>query len=322
MQLIRFQISPQTSFTTEIKGDSLFGHLCWAYRENYGNDKLDQLLAKYNDSPFIVCSDAFPTGYLPRPILPNSIFLENLNSKDQDKFINKRKEIKASKWIKSSFLLEGKQSLKNEMHKLIRDKSEQIVKDPIISTIDFQTHCAINRQSSSTGDDEFAPRTKSRIFYDSKSLFDIYVLFDDKQITQKELNELLYYVGMCGYGAEASRGFGKFTVQNPQLHKKIDFTKCEYVMTLSPFCPSDTDKSTINKENSYYNVFTRFGRLGNINSQTKNPFKYPVLMIDTGSVLCYTQNAQEKCGMGVNKIVNGNDKIVHQGYSINIPIKL
>ena len=58
------------AFGGPIKGDTLFGHLCWAARNRWGEGRLLDLLDGYTKGqPFAVCSDAFPAGHLPRPAL-------------------------------------------------------------------------------------------------------------------------------------------------------------------------------------------------------------------------------------------------------------
>ena len=92
MQTYKITIQPISAFGTPLQGDTLFGQFCWGIVHSLGEEKLMQLLEGYtNNHPFVVFSDAFPSGYLPLPTLP-SYFFESI---DID-----RKQLKKLKWIK------------------------------------------------------------------------------------------------------------------------------------------------------------------------------------------------------------------------------
>ena len=92
MQNIRVTLTPLSAFATSLKGDTLFGQLCWAIRNRLGEERLNQCLEGYtNNQPFAVVSDAFPEGYLPLPKLP-SCFYQLPEGED-------RKAIKKRAWL-------------------------------------------------------------------------------------------------------------------------------------------------------------------------------------------------------------------------------
>ena len=70
MKLYKTTFIPTSNFATTLKGDTLFGQICWAIRYTFGNDKLEALLLNYETKPFLVVSDGFAKGYLPKPSLP------------------------------------------------------------------------------------------------------------------------------------------------------------------------------------------------------------------------------------------------------------
>ena len=71
MRSLCVTIKSLSAFGGPIKGDTLFGHLCWATRNRHGEERLQDLLAGYNQGrPFAVCADALPQGHLPRPAWP------------------------------------------------------------------------------------------------------------------------------------------------------------------------------------------------------------------------------------------------------------
>ncbi len=64
------KIKKITPILTEFQSDTVFGHLSWAVKYLYGNNKLSDFLnaSKTSEPPFI-CSSAFPQDYLPYPVL-------------------------------------------------------------------------------------------------------------------------------------------------------------------------------------------------------------------------------------------------------------
>lgn len=65
------RITPLSALGTPLSGDTLFGQLCWALRNRYGETRLIGLLADYTQGqPFMVIANAYPAGYLPKPSLP------------------------------------------------------------------------------------------------------------------------------------------------------------------------------------------------------------------------------------------------------------
>ena len=54
MKLYKTTFIPTSNFATTLKGDTLFGQICWAIRYTFGNDKLEALLLNYETKPFLV----------------------------------------------------------------------------------------------------------------------------------------------------------------------------------------------------------------------------------------------------------------------------
>ena len=98
MRLYKTTITPISSFATPLKGDTLFGQICWAIRYIYKEDRLNSLLQNYDTEPFLIVSDGFASGYLPKPTLPSALLNESL----KDKKINRKKI-----WLNPSDLQAG-----------------------------------------------------------------------------------------------------------------------------------------------------------------------------------------------------------------------
>ena len=75
MTTVRLTLQPASAFGTPLLGEILFGQMCWAFVRLYGEERLADLLEGYVDGrPFAVLSDAFPSGHVPLPTLPNYLW--------------------------------------------------------------------------------------------------------------------------------------------------------------------------------------------------------------------------------------------------------
>jgi CRISPR-associated protein Csm4 len=289
MQLFKTTVEPISNFAANLRGDTLFGQLCWMIRFCFGDDRLTELLASYDESPFLIVSDAFAQGYLPKPKLPFSYFADDNGDKKSE-----RKKA----WIK----LEDLQTLTNACE--LKDDLEE---DKTISIV----HNSINYATSTTDDSNFAPYGSQEFFFGKK---DIYCLIDEERFSLEELTAVFEKLQNYGYGKDSSIGKGRFTFL-PFESVADMLSKSNSVMALSPFSPQGLACKKI-----YYDTFTRFGKKGAFRS-SENPFKKPLLLADTASVIAF-DCPYEKSYIG--KAIRGHSThsdIVHQGYAITVAIK-
>ncbi|MBX6323968.1 MAG: hypothetical protein IRY94_19295, partial [Rhodospirillaceae bacterium] len=93
--LHRVRIRLETPLGTPLTSGTLFGHLCWAVREEHGEDALARWLAAQDAAPWIV-SDGFPEGLLPRPLLPPAPLPARPSAEQADA----AKEDKRKTWVR------------------------------------------------------------------------------------------------------------------------------------------------------------------------------------------------------------------------------
>lgn len=293
MKLYKITITPSSDFATTLKGDTLFGQLCWAVFYTLGQEKLSKLLEDYATKPFLVVSDAFPQGYLPKPKMPNRFLKEDPNTKKEN-----RKKL----WMCIGELKNGEynKARKNEEIKN-RDKKEAII------------HNALNYKTFHTGEEHFAPYGVEEF---SLSVRDIYFLIDEREEFNLEvLKEVFTLVSNMGYGKDSSIGKGRFDIE-AWNEINIDHNAKTF-MSLSPFSPQGLECQKL-----YYEPFTRFGKFG-ASRAYKNAFKKPILLADTASVVEFKKPQNHQY---LGKSINGISDVpeyadtVHQGYSIVLPI--
>ncbi|HWO41201.1 MAG TPA: CRISPR-associated protein Csm7 [Candidatus Eisenbacteria bacterium] len=301
--------------------DTLFGQLCWAIRNRWGEAKLQTLLKGYTaGQPFLVVSDAFPSGYIPRPALPAHFF----RSVDSD-----RKEAKKKKWLPVDKVNEpvtdwlrhcvGSEELP-EAHEIARS----------------QPHNTINRQTETTGRGMFAPYAMEQYWYlkqraarsngtfwaETGSL-DIYLISDSTRFSIAELKTALSDIGHVGFGRDASIGLGRFDVDAIEERNLPSQAGANAWLTLGPCAPQGTP---LDPRRSFYQVFTRFGRHGDIEVLRRSPFKTPILMAAGGAVLSpLVFEARSFIGQGLGgdgSLSKSLPQTVHQGYTPVIGICL
>jgi len=291
MKLYKTTITQQTEFATPLRGDTLFGQLCWMIVFKYGEERLKKLLESYEITPFLVVSDAFAKGYLPKPKMPSKCLNENLEDKKEN-----RKKV----WLSLKDLQSG--------------NYQNAKKDEEIKNIDKELesmHNSLNYKTFHTDGDDFAPYALKNYRFSPK---DIYFYIDENLFSKNELKEILTLLSSYGYGKDNTIGKGRFSFDKiDEITIKKD---SKTVMALSPFSPQNLEVEKI-----FYETFTRFGKLG-ANRAYKNPFKKPILLAKSASVVKLKKPLQKPI---IGKAISGIEKtykdVVHQGYAIAIPIK-
>lgn len=316
MITLRATIELHTAFGTPLAGDTLFGQLCWAAREQLDNEALVGLLDGYtNGKPWLVVSDGFPSGYLPKPSLPAALFACTSNNRDAD--INQRKAEKNKRWLPAD---KAGIPLKEWMTLATNDQQAYGAK-PIEAP---QPHNTINRHTGTTGKGDFTPYTQPQIFHARGQRIDIHMVLDEARLPQEKLTELLKAVGGHGYGRDASIGLGKFSVESVGANSFTQNAQANAWLTLAPCAPQGQG---LDGDQSYWRVITRFGRHGNRHGLSGKPFKNPVLLAATGAVFVPTDAYSERPFIGQGLGGDGQlSKIepatVQQGYAPVIGIRM
>ena len=310
--LHRARLALQTPLGTPLAGDTLFGQLCWALRETAGTPELARRLDGYtHGEPWLVASDGFPTGFLPRPALPQD-FLPALAPKE-------RKAAKKCRLIPA-------QGVGQPLVALLASAVDEAAaygsgRAPVAA---MRAHNTLDRRSGTTGQGEFAPYTQPLMFHAAHQAIDVYLVLDETRVAADEARMLLDVVGTTGFGRDASIGLGKFSVCEfapARLAQAADANAC---WTLAPCAPQGLG---FDGARSYWRVLTRFGRHGNALALAANAFKTPMLLAATGAVLVPGDGdfACAFVGQGLGgdgTLSKAEPATVHQGYAPVLPITL
>lgn len=302
MKTYKINIRTQGGFYTPIKGDMLFGMFCRLLADCLGEERLRACLEGYEDNrPFVVFSDAFPRGFLPKPCLPG-FFYTPLEKKED---VSKRKEIKRKIWLPADKI------------GLPTQKMADFFAEKNFLTRVLKTSNRTDPASSRVSGGKYSAYTTEQIFYnDSPS---IYMVVDESRISVSEVGHVLTQVGLHGYGKKASAGGGKFILEGEAEEIKAADYPYNGFMTLAPCVPQT---ELLDKERCFYKIFTRFGRHGGTEALSPNPFKKPVITLETGAFLSFIDKAAAPsfAGRGLRGTSLVNDATVFQGYAPLVPV--
>jgi CRISPR-associated protein Csm4 len=290
MTLYKTRIVPEARFVTPLRGDTLFGQLCWGIVHRFGEERLKKLLESYDDKPFVVVSDGFAPGHLPKPTLPSSL----LGESPEEKKANRKK-----RWLTPETLTAGKYT------EARTDKEAGYTDNEVLAL-----HNSLNYKTFRTEKETFAPYGAMEREVSER---DVYLLIDEAQTSTDEIGEALRIVSLTGFGKESGIGKGRFSF-TPLEKVQLPFEGRTF-MALSPLSLEDTPAME-----TWYEPFTRFGKHGDARAR-KATFKRPLLLSDTGAVLQFdTAGTRLYVGRALRGVSPAHPDTVHQGYAIAIAI--
>lgn len=335
-------IKPESAFGTPLKGDTLFGQLCWQIAEDssLADKGLDDLLKRYSDSPFAVLSSAWPVLLeagkwmfaLPRPELPPSFLGDPEGIKSCADRLKARKDNKARKWFMVPESLIRPLSWEyvksdSELFQLLVENLSEVERKRLNLSLEQkpikyveQQHNTINRSTMTTGKGMFAPYAMQNTWYMPGMELAIFVALDRELISIEQIEKGLERVGQFGFGRDASTGLGKFSLGEIE---EIEWPQCQpgqSVFSLSPCVPERNRFGDI-----YFQPFIRFGKHGAQLLHTGRPFKNPVVMADEGAVFSPKKDDtidKPWVGRAVSGVSKALEASVVQGYSLALPLTL
>jgi len=314
--LYRLQVQPRTAFATPLRGDTLFGQCCWHLRHLLGEGSLTEVLAGYcSGSPFLVLSDALPSGHLPRPTLPLNLLGCDL-SRPED-----RKNLKGCRWLPVDAVVEPL----HQWHRYLRNDGQAaeslgLADEQALWLDEVRTHNCLNRLTNTTGTGEgFAPYERHLTWYHHQLTLDIYAVFDSR-LGAALLTDVLAQIGLGGYGKEASSGLGKFDLLSCEPWQFPAAPHANSWLTLAPAAPQGMPWQA---DQCFYDIYVRFGRHGSAPQVANgNPWKNPVLMADCAALLTPAtfDGSRLFSGQGLGGVSLAIPDTVHQGYAPIVPV--
>jgi len=337
MSYYKLKIKFNSSFITPLESDTLFGHICWAFRFLKGKEFLEKFLSEFEEEPKFLISDGFISETLPRPVLKELNYDEYLKVLEDKKIrelfeisdnfskksmvlkvISEAKKIKNTKLIpKNIFIkLQNNFNFQNVLLELLKNKDEKKEGNFISAEV---VHNSIDRTSGSVLKGFLYTQVEN--YYSQNTTFDIYFNIFDKNYIDL-ISQAFEYIEISGYGKDKSTGKGHISIIEPlKMINDFDEFKGDYVVSLSSFIMSGAGK----KNMVFYDLKTKFGKVYlNIDEESSgnfNPFKKPLLMFDTGSVIDVSGLKNEELIFGeLIKDINKDMRVRH--YSFCFPIRI
>lgn len=307
MQWLTFTLCLESDLGAPLRGDSLFGQLCWMLRLREGEAALAEALTGYTqDNPFLIVSDACPEGFAPKPEIPAPPVAPG-REKDQDEWMRRKK------WASRSWL--PKAALERPLIDALR--ANEIDHLESAGSV-LQAHNTINRMTGTTGTGAFAPYQTPRLLTKGQKV-EVHCLHDPSRLSAARLRGLMEDMGLSGCGRDASLGLGKFAILRSEVHPPERGTGA--AVCLAPCRPAPGE---VEAGKSYWRPFTRFGRHGG--SAFGAVFKTPILMADTGALLTLARD-RDRSHVGIGLGGAGSlsrliPQTVQQAYAPVLPVNL
>jgi len=279
-----------TPFISELQSDTIFGHFAWGLRYKDEN-KLNLLMQKFENEPFIIFSDAFLKDFLPKPFF--SSFLSDCNE------LEYVKQVKKSKYIQKDKFFEN-------INNLSSNKVFEIIKNQEINSnlkVSITQKNSINRFTNLVEEGLYTIKEKF-----NKDEYEIYFKYKSDLITKKEIEEIFEDISKIGYGKDRSTGKGRFKFRIDWNFKEKNYfiDKKRFYLNLSTCFYNPKNMVLI-----YGKTITKFPKAGSFYSN--EPYKNPSIMYLPGSIFMVD-------GEIVGKAENLYNKKNHyqNGFSIGI----
>ncbi len=282
MSVYRIEITLETPLGTPIRSNTLFGHLCWMLRYHDGEGALNQWLQAFEDDPLLL-SDAFPHGYVPRPLV------RPLTPDEREAWLARAEQALGGRLRAMSVLKQHRKAgwLPLEEFLALRHAyADRVLLEkrlnggswPVPAT-GRSEKVARNRIDRLTG------RTPQEggLYFQYETWFagegpHLWLWADPGSLGADRLKSLLELVGSQGYGRDASTGRGRFRIRVEPEPTELFRAQGNRWMTLS------RGLLTASMEAARYRLSTHYGRLGGPRaSDARGPFKYPLLLVEPGS---------------------------------------
>jgi CRISPR-associated protein Csm4 len=313
MKELVFRIKPKSVFPT-LHSDTLFGALCVAFRDLYGESYLVSLLERFDATPPFLVSSAFPyvvsdqgpLYFFPKPIEvlerkeDFSEFIDRAKALKKVRFIS---EARFAKWIDgegNNYLLDHFDEFDRQMGLLYE---KQRLRFSIESVVAPQNQ--INRLSSASENIFYSEGTR----YRNAGLFFLVRVFDKE--LEDPIRAGMRFLSDRGFGGDVAVGKGHFELEDVTEHSRFpEPVNASRFVTLSRYHPSKDESLALarNKE-SFYDIETKRGRTAG------GSVKRLVRFFSTGST--FPRLNDDACGT----LVRVHDTAVEYGFAFPVAMR-
>ncbi|MDA8051009.1 MAG: hypothetical protein M0002_13570 [Rhodospirillales bacterium] len=334
MTLYRLRLTLSGPLGTPLTSGTIFGHLCWAYRDAHGEPALESWLRELPEKPWMI-SDGFPAEHLPCPLIPPAVpaparpdkmTRDKLRSLEADKERRKHPFIPRARWRDLRVGLTPAKLAQHAcdapvlnqcwhgLHSLAAKLAQHACDAPVPAEHRI-AHNTIDRRTATTPDtgglwfvDEFWPGAKSLAA-------DIYVR---APASADEVGKLFRAVGESGYGRDASTGRGTFSLTidpAPELDSPPPAGGTPRMLSLSH------GSISANMQDACYKLTAHFGKVGrSMLANVQRPWKLPILLARPGATFIPADDGP--FGAWLTRVHQDRPEIGHNAFHLAIPFTL
>lgn len=291
---------------TRLLSGTIFGHLCWAWRDLKGEASLVEWLDGFRGggTAFLV-SDALPAGFLPRPLLrpwrparrETTPTPESVQENDRAK-----RRLRAPFIPLEGFLQHRGQLSEALLQAGLGDEAPQLTEHRL-------AHNTIHRLTGTT------PEAGGLYFMDElwpdAGKSDSWEVYAGTDIGRELLEDLFRHVGEHGYGRDATLGRGRFRVSVTEADAGIFEGEGNRRMSLSH------GALTANMGDARYKLHTHYGKLGALFAAGESPFKYPLTLARPGAT--FAPRDDGPFGELLGDVHKDRPEIVHNAWHLAVP---
>lgn len=321
MPIYKIDFKLNSSIRSKFQADTIFGHICWAYRYLYSEEKLIQWLNNFKDSPTLI-SNAFPKGFVPKPILPPLPIniLDELMKSESDQqagtdtsIVKKHKKID---FIREDWFYENRQNLNS---KKLFQHLNKIVKETKLpeNKMALVTHNRFNRLTGKADIGGLFDTEEDFFVMENGRHVKFWFFLKSETMQEKQIKEIMNFISSTGYGADKSVGKGNIEIEKICQEEIPPIDRQNAFVSFSNFIPANSSEL-----DGYYKTFTKFGKLGGDFASGGNPFKKPVIMLEAGALVKIKEFEANKYFGRLQPGVHSNTdiNIVQYGYAFPVPV--
>ena len=305
MNIIKIRFKPRGLFGTNLSSDTLFGHICWGIRYIYGEEKLLDILDKFNcGKPGFLLSSGFPDDFLPKPILParELKYEPNKPKKEIKEIREKMKDHKKNELALFSDILKNQKVFNSSIQYSYDEEKFNKIK---INNFEI-TRNNINRETFTV--------LEGHLFTDNyywttgdKDFICYFGIIDDKY-NKEYLQKIFDYLSKTGIGKDKSIGKGLFDITIEEINseeKNLFSYKSDYFISLSHSSGAGLNPLS-------YQLFIKYGKVGEEFATSGQFYKKPIVFYKNGALFKSVNNKEIYGGMVKN--IHTNKNIVQYGY--------
>jgi CRISPR-associated protein Csm4 len=288
---------------TRLHSGTLFGHVCWAWRDAHGEESLGKWLATLPEQRFEL-SDGMPAGYLPTPLLEPMPRREG-GGRDATGRAQEQKKLRKRGWLSwAGFAaIRGRASAAAVAAQLGQEEP------PALPRAHRMAHNTVDRRTGRT------PESAGLFFVDEEwpepekgRRWEVYVSTD---LSVGVVRELFQQVGRMGFGRDASAGRGRFRAEAAAAPAGLFDAEGTRRLSLSHGSLSG------NMTEPLYRLETHYGKTGAPLGTGRSPFKYPLTLLRPGAT--FTAEDSGPFGALLTGVHPQRPEVVHNAWHLTVP---